>query len=51
MKKMLSIIAVLALLTVACNQTQPTEEQITTDSTEMVVDTTAPAIDSIIIAE
>lgn len=41
MKKMLGIIAVLALLTVACNQTtKPTEEQTTIDSTEMVVDTT-----------
>lgn len=40
MKKMLGIIAVLTLLTVACNQTQPTEDQTKIDSTEVVVDTT-----------
>lgn len=51
MKKMLGIIAVLALLTVACNQTQSTDEQTKTDSTEMVVDSTTltPAVDSALV--
>jgi len=49
MKKFLSIIALLALLTVACNSTQPTEDQTNIDSTTMVTDSISPVIDTLVV--